>query len=715
MTWTRVLLAIASWVALWPLLAASAQEAVAPGTPGAQTVAHGVMAMPSEMMVWQSELQRAVVAPRAGAMPQPGGFVLADTGDLAITDADGKPLQRLSPGEATWIDPGANRAIVSLEGRSAGFLRISLIPASFVPDDPGATSNGEPFAAPTGIADLDLLRGVLARSEELAVSSGESPALLQVTSGKVFVTDENGEVRAVSAGSPLQFQGHLALSGGSRGPAAFVIARLGPSLPARLALLDPNATPAASPTARPGATPVSLTATAALSVEAWICPPGYDASTPATACTAPAAGVRFTVDPAGDSVNSLVDAEGTAVFPPLPPGTATLRAILPEGATTAVATCRNVRGDALGRVRNSALTLPLAPGSTVRCSWLVSPGEVWPAATLSVAVLACPPGMVADALHPEFCLPPETDIDVRLSLEGVVLEPTQVSEGLWVWGPLLERAYRLALPGLKPAYSGAVLDDGTRGGASDSFPLDLGGDLQSVRTVYLLRPIGVDAAEIDSDADRLTDAQELDIGTDPFLADSDGDGLADGDETDFYGTDPLAADTDNDGLDDLEEVAVIFTNPFLADTDGDGAGDAAEVAARTNPLDLLSVPPTPTPLPTATSSPGPLGTSTPQASPVASVASPITPGTATPEDAAMGTPAALPTLPPGASPIAYKATPARTPNRASAVTALDNDGLATLDEIAIYGTDPVMADTDLDGTNDGDEVASGRDPLDPAN
>lgn len=81
----------------------------------------------------------------------------------------------------------------------------------------------------------------------------------------------------------------------------------------------------------------------------------------------------------------------------------------------------------------------------------------------------------------------------------------------------------------------------------------------------------------------------------------------------------------------------------------------------------------------------------------------------------MGTPAALPTLPPGASPIAYKATPARTPNRASAVTALDNDGLATLDEIAIYGTDPVMADTDLDGTNDGDEVASGRDPLDPAN
>ena len=138
MIWTRVLLALACWVLLLPLLATSAQDAPRTGEPAAQTVAHGVMAMPADTMVWQSELQRAVVSPRAEAMPQPGGFVLADTGSLAITDAAGKPLQRLAPGEATWIDPGDIRAIISLEGRSAGYLRISLIPASFVPDEPGA-------------------------------------------------------------------------------------------------------------------------------------------------------------------------------------------------------------------------------------------------------------------------------------------------------------------------------------------------------------------------------------------------------------------------------------------------------------------------------------------------------------------------------------------------------------------------------------------------
>lgn len=714
MIWTRVVLAMACWALLLPLVATSAQEAASPGEPAAQTVAHGVMAMPAEMMVWQSELQRAVVSPRAGAMPQPGGFILADTGALAITDAAGKPLQRLAPGEATWIDPGAIRAIISLEGRSAGFLRISLIPASFVPDDPGAASHGDPFRAPSGIADLDLLRDVLPRGEELVITSGDTPAFLQVTSGKVYVTGENGEIGEVATGSPLEFQGQLTLTGGSRAPAALVLARLGPPVPVRLELLDPNATPAATPLASPQATPISLNRDAALSVEAWLCPPGYDASAPVIACPGPAADVRFTAEDASSTVNVLTNTEGTAAFPPRRPGELTLRANLPRGATTAVASCRDLRGDALGRVRDSALTLSLEPGATVSCSWFIEVGDVWPSATLSVAVLACPPGMSAEALHPEYCLPLETDVDLRLSVEDAVLEPAQVSVGQWVWGPLLERSYNLTFPRLDPTYSEAVLDDGTRGGEGDPLLIDLGSDPAQARTVYLLQPPDANAAEWDSDADRLTDAQELDLGTDPFLADTDGDGLADGDEKDFYGTDPLRSDTDGDGLDDQEEVAVIFTNPFLEDTDGDGIGDAAEVAAQTNPLDMLSLPPTATPEPTATPSPTPLPTPTPQSSPAAPAATPLGPGEATPVDAATRVPAALPTLSPEASPISHKATPVSSPDAATAASALDNDGLATLDEIAIHGTDPVVADTDGDGMNDGDEVASGRDPLDPA-
>ena len=132
MNWTRVMLAVALWALSLPTQASFAQDAAQPGETAAQTVAQGVTAMPAETMVWQSELQRAVVASRAEAMQQPGGFVVADTGALAITDAGGKLLQRLAPGEATWIEPGAVRAIASLESRSTGYLRISLSISPFM-------------------------------------------------------------------------------------------------------------------------------------------------------------------------------------------------------------------------------------------------------------------------------------------------------------------------------------------------------------------------------------------------------------------------------------------------------------------------------------------------------------------------------------------------------------------------------------------------------
>ncbi len=44
---------------------------------------------------------------------------------------------------------------------------------------------------------------------------------------------------------------------------------------------------------------------------------------------------------------------------------------------------------------------------------------------------------------------------------------------------------------------------------------------------------------------------------------------------------------------------------------------------------------------------------------------------------------------------------------------LDGDGIINFDETTIYGTDPNNPDSDGDGINDGVEVASGSDPLDP--
>ena len=65
---------------------------------------------------------------------------------------------------------------------------------------------------------------------------------------------------------------------------------------------------------------------------------------------------------------------------------------------------------------------------------------------------------------------------------------------------------------------------------------------------------GQPTAEIDSDHDGLTDAEEKSLGTDPNRVDSDGDGLFDREEVKVYKTNPLNPDTDGDGYKDGEEI-----------------------------------------------------------------------------------------------------------------------------------------------------------------
>jgi len=74
----------------------------------------------------------------------------------------------------------------------------------------------------------------------------------------------------------------------------------------------------------------------------------------------------------------------------------------------------------------------------------------------------------------------------------------------------------------------------------------------------------VEAAEVDTDGDGLSDADEAAMGLDPNDADTDGDGIADGVEIEL-GLDPSNPDTDGDGIADGLEAQPNDVTPAVED------------------------------------------------------------------------------------------------------------------------------------------------------
>jgi len=194
------------------------------------------------------------------------------------------------------------------------------------------------------------------------------------------------------------------------------------------------------------------------------------------------------------------------------------------------------------------------------------------------------------------------------------------------------------------------------------------------------------ASSQDSDADGISNREELELGTNPFLWDSDSDGLSDGAEINRVAgaTDPLNVDTDDDGMGDgWEEVngldpldpadaatdldgdglsnleeSTLRTNPNNVDTDGDGMEDGYEVEHNLDPLDAADA-----------------------------LSDADNDGLVNGVENILGT----------------------DPN----LSDTDGDGLSDGREVNDYGTDPLIEDTDGDGFNDGEEVDDGTNPLDP--
>ena len=287
-----------------------------PATRHAQVIAHGVAPMPADEIAWRLTLDRAVPPTRADAEERPAGFVLADKGVVALLDQEGRRLARIAPGEAVWTEPGVARAVIGIERKAPDYYDIALVPATDLAEGDQVLIGGAPFIAPSGDAfDVDLIRDVLNRAEESVVSTGPSPALLLVTSGTVFVDSSSGLVE-MTTGEAAQVAGDVVITGASRAPAAFVVARIGPEVPSPVAS---EAIPTTRP--RPPSRRRSPRQSASVSISASLCPIAYAGGNDIADCVAPANGVEFSlISSEAVTANAQADGDGNISFTGIEPG-----------------------------------------------------------------------------------------------------------------------------------------------------------------------------------------------------------------------------------------------------------------------------------------------------------------------------------------------------------------------------------------------------------
>jgi hypothetical protein len=248
-------------------------------------------------------------------------------------------------------------------------------------------------------------------------------------------------------------------------------------------------------------------------------------------------------------------------------------------------------------------------------------------------------------------------------------------------------------------------------------------------------PILLNPLSNDTDNDGLLDGEELVLvnvttitypftgltrwlryGSCPVRNDTDSDGLLDGEELEYL-CDPTDVDTDGDGLNDYAEVYVSCTNPVNNDTDGDELLDSLEVTDAAPNEAQWSM------FPTLANNSDTDGDLLPDGLEIYRKTDPLDPDTDgdgiqdghefdTDGDG----------LTDGEEFYVYRTYYVPLPIRNGTWIGSpggfnnpdsDGDGLRDGDEVKIYGSDPTKVDTDGDGVSDGEEVSMGGNPTDP--
>lgn len=244
---STLVLALVLAMALLPVagivLAWQDGEIFSPASGHAQVIAQGVGEVPSDA-AWRVVFHSVAPGTPAELSAGGAGFLLTDTGGVVTTIAGQETL--LAPAEAAFVDDAAV-SLTAVGNRAAGVFTIEAVAA----DQAGDAGSGiavfasDPFAAPAGTRDLDLVRDRLEPGESTTVVGAQAPVLVLVTLGSVSAQAADGATADLQVGEAATLNGDVVITASGQAPATFVAAVIGREVgpPAT------GATPGASPVA----------------------------------------------------------------------------------------------------------------------------------------------------------------------------------------------------------------------------------------------------------------------------------------------------------------------------------------------------------------------------------------------------------------------------------------------------------------------------------
>jgi hypothetical protein len=356
---TLVLIAALLLCSRWLTPTGMAQEpdaGYAPAGGRIQVIAQGIVPLPQGDVLWRTVRTRAPLPADALFEERPLGFVFASTGPMLLVDRPSGEQMRLGTGEAALIRPGVMQQRSSLADQPVAYLSIELVPIDAAPPDNATVlAPGQPFPAPVGLHDFDLLSGDVVADERFTIPDSGAKNVILITDGAASVARPGAEPVVLIAGEAASFSGELEVSAapgdassGVEARASFLVAMIGPEV-APPSGMEETPAPASTAAAPAAGSPVAG-GEGAIAIEVFTCPPGMTAETLAAAACAPAV-VDFDVTLSGESLDvplTLGDArtEGDAfIWSDLPYGDYLIaEAVLPTSFTTYVLSATSASG-----------------------------------------------------------------------------------------------------------------------------------------------------------------------------------------------------------------------------------------------------------------------------------------------------------------------------------------------------------------------------------